>query len=110
MNIGVSMRKVFEERRKRKKLQEMCLLQWEDNIAEAARIGVNGEDELQWDAYAILKENMYQDWLQAVEMEKATGKQKRKDKRAPKSVEQKKKISEAVGAKWEDVVRASLNS
>ena len=55
MNIGVSMRKVFEERRKRKKLQEMCLLEWEDNIAEAARIGVNGEDELQWDAYAILK-------------------------------------------------------
>ena len=53
----------------------MCLLQWEDNIVEAARIGVNGEDELQWDAYEILKEKMYQDWLQAVEMEKATGKQ-----------------------------------
>ena len=103
------MRKVFEERRKRK-LQEMCLLQWEDNIAESARIGVNGEDELQWDAYAILKENMYQDWLQVVEMEKETGKQKRKDKRDPKSVEQKKKISEVVRAKWVDVVRASLNS
>ena len=43
-------------------------------------------------------------------MEKATGKQKRKDNRAPKSVEQKKKISEAIKAKWEDVVRASLNS
>ena len=87
----------------------MCFLQWEDNIAKAARIGVNGEDELQWDAYAILKEKMYQDQLQAVEMEKATGKQKRKDKRAPKLVEQKKKISEAVRSKWEYVVRASLN-
>ena len=87
MKIGVSMRKVFEERRKRKKLQEMCLLQWEDNIVQDARIGVNGEDELKWDAYAILKESMYQDWLQDVEMEKATGKNKQKDKRAPKSVE-----------------------
>ena len=54
----------------------MCLLQWEDNIAEAARIGVNGEDELQWDAYAILKEKIYQDWLQAIEMEKETRKKK----------------------------------
>ena len=110
MKIGVLMRKVFEERRKRKKLQEMCLLQWEDNIAEAARIGVNGEDELQWDAYAILKENMYQYWLQAVEMKKETGKQKRKDKRDPKSIEQKKKISEAARAKWKYAIRASLNS
>ena len=76
MNIGVSMRKVFEERRNRKKLQEMCLLQWEDNIEESARIGVNGEDELKWDAYAILKENMYQNQLQPVEMEKETRKQK----------------------------------
>ena len=76
MKIGVSMRKVFEERRKRKKLQEMCFLLWEDNIADVARIGDNSEDEIQWDAYAILKENMYQDQLQPVEMEKEMGKQK----------------------------------
>lgn len=38
--------------------------------------------------------------MQAVEMEKAMDEQKRKDNRAPKSVEQKKKISEAVRVKW----------
>nr|ABR17436.1 unknown [Picea sitchensis] len=71
MKIGIAMRKVFEERRKRKKLQEICLLEWEEIIAEAARIGASGEDELQWDAYGILKEKMHQDWLQVIEMEKA---------------------------------------
>jgi hypothetical protein len=88
-------RKAFEERRNRKKLQETCLLEWEEIIAESARVGADGEDELQWDSYAVLKEKMLQDWLQVV-------KHKCKDKRAPKSAEQKKKISEAIKAKWTD--------
>jgi len=108
MKIGIAVRKALEESRKKKKLQETCLLEWEDMIAEAARIGAYGEEELQWDAYAILKEKMHQEWLRALKMEKAMG--KHKDKRAPKSVEQKKKISEAVKAKWADSVRASMNS
>ena len=74
MKIGIAVSKACEERRKRKKLQEICLLEWEENIAEAARKGANGEDELQWDAYVILKEKMNQDWLQAVQMEKAMDK------------------------------------
>jgi len=100
MKIGIAVRKALEESRKKKKLQETCLLEWEDMIAEAARIGAYGEEELQWDAYAILKEKMHQEWLQALKMEKAMS--KHKDKRAPKSVEQKKKISEAIKAKWTD--------
>lgn len=103
MKIGIAVKKAIERRRKRKKLQETCLLQWEESIAESAKIGADGEDELQWDSYAILKEKMHEDWLQAVE-------RKRKDKRAPKSVEQKKNISKAIKAKWEDPVRALLNS
>lgn len=82
------MRKVFKERRKRKKLQETGLFEWEESIAEAARLGAHGEDELQWDAYGVLKEKVDRNWLQPVEMEKAMNEQKRKDKRAPKSVEQ----------------------
>lgn len=97
MKIGIAVKKAIERRRKRKKLQETCLLQWEESIAESAKIGADGEDELQWDSYAILKEKMHEDWLQAVE-------RKRKDKRAPKSVEQKKNISKAIKAKWEDPV------
>lgn len=101
MKIGIAVRKALEKWRKKKKLQETCLLEWEENIAEAARIGgAYGEEELQWDAYAILKEKMHQEWLQALKMGKAIG--KRKDKRAHKSVEQKRKISEAIKAKWED--------
>ena len=92
------MRKVLKNDVRGRNCKKCVFFQWEDNIAEAARIGVNGEDELQWDAYAILKETMYQDQLQAIEMEKETDKQKQKDKRAPKLVEQKKKISEAVRA------------
>lgn len=100
IKIGIAMRKVFKEQRQRKNLQEMCLLEWEESIAEAARLDAHGGDELLWDAYGILKEKMDRDLLQTVEMEKAMDKQKRKDKRAPKSVDQKKKISEAVRAKW----------
>lgn len=58
IKIGIAMRKVFKERRKRKKLQETCLFEWEESVAEAARLGAHGEDKLQWDAYGILKEKV----------------------------------------------------
>lgn len=100
MKIGMAVRKAREEWRKKMKLQETYLLEWQDNIAEAARIGSYGEEKLQWNTYVILKENMHQEWLQALQIQKAI--RKRKDSRAPKSVEQKKKISEAIRTKWED--------
>lgn len=100
MKIGMAVRKAHEERRKNMKFQKTCLLEWEDNIAEAARIGSYREEKLQWNTYVILKEKMRQEWLQALQMQKAM--RKCKDRRVPKSVEHKKKISEAIRTKWED--------
>lgn len=100
MKIGMAVRKAHEEWRKNMKFQKTCLLEWEDNIAEAARIGSYREEKLQWNTYVILKENMRQEWLQALQMQKAM--RKCKDRRVPKSVEHKKKISEAIRTKWED--------
>lgn len=100
MKIGMAVRKAHEERRKNMKFQKTCLLEWEDNIAEAARIGLYREEKLQWNTYMILKEKMRQEWLQALQMQKAM--RKCKDRRVPKSVEHKKKISEAIRTKWED--------
>lgn len=100
MKIGMAVRKVHEEWRKNMKFQKTCLLEWEDNIAEAARIGSYREEKLQWNTYVILKEKMRQEWLQALQMQKAM--RKCKDRRVPKSVEHKKKISEAIRTKWED--------
>lgn len=100
MKIGMAVSKAHEERRKNMKFQKTCLLEWEDNIAEAARIGSYREEKLQWNTYVILKEKMRQEWLQALQMQKAM--RKCKDRRVPKSVEHKKKISEAIRTKWED--------
>lgn len=100
MKIGMAVRKAHEEWRKNMKFQKTCLLEWEDNIAEAARIGSYREEKLQWNTYVILKEKMRQEWLQALQMQKAM--RKCKDRRVPKSVEHKKKISEAIRTKWED--------
>lgn len=100
MKIGMAVRKAHEEWRKNMKFQKTCLLEWEDNIAEAARIGSYREEKLQWNTNVILKEKMRQEWLQALQMQKAM--RKCKDRRVPKSVEHKKKISEAIRTKWED--------
>lgn len=100
MKIGMAVRKAHEEWRKNMKFQKTCLLEWEDNIAEAARIGSYREEKLQWNTYVILKEKTRQEWLQALQMQKAM--RKCKDRRVPKSVEHKKKISEAIRTKWED--------
>lgn len=53
-------------------------------IAEAARKGNAGEDELQWDSYRILDEQLKQDWLESVEKRKMMPRPKG-SKRAPKS-------------------------
>eukprot|EP01018_Ginkgo_biloba_P028014 Gb_24726 [translate_table: standard] len=100
--ISMSVSRVFKERRKKKMLQEMCFLDWQESIAEAARIGGDGETELQWGDYEILKDKLHQEWLQVVAMEKAMAKEKHGGKRVGKTAEQRKKISEAIRAKWAD--------
>ncbi|CAN4085098.1 unnamed protein product [Withania somnifera] len=90
LKIGVAVRMGWERRRGKLMLQETCHYEWQNLIAEASRRGLLGEEELQWDSYAILGKQLEQEWIQSG------------NKRAPKSAEQRRKISEAIAAKWAD--------
>lgn len=87
------------------KLQDSCYYEWQNLIAETAQKGLLGEEELQWDSYKILDKQLEQQWLQSVEKRKSMPRAKG-SKRAPKSADQKRKISEAIAAKWTDPVRS----
>ncbi|KAL3839162.1 hypothetical protein ACJIZ3_023753 [Penstemon smallii] len=101
IKIGVGVRLGWEKRRKKLKLQETCHYEWENLIAVAARKGLFGEEELQWGSYKILNKKLEKEWLESIEQRKNTPRPKG-SKRAPKSAEQKRKISAAIAAKWAD--------
>lgn len=107
MKIGMGVREGWCRRRKRLLVQEKCLLKWQNLIAEASRKGYAGEKELRWNSYEFLDKQLKQEWLENIEkrktMPRPTG-----SKRAPKSSEQRRKISEAISAKWADPVRNTL--
>ncbi|KAF5936580.1 hypothetical protein HYC85_024086 [Camellia sinensis] len=91
MKIGNGVQTGWERRSEKLKLQETCYFEWQNLIAEASRKGFVGEEEKQWDSYEILDEQLEQEWLESVEQS---------SKRAPNSLEQRRKISEAISAKW----------
>lgn len=101
LKIGVAVRMGWERRRGKLRLQETCHTEWQNLIAEASRRGLLGEEELQWDSYEILSKQLEQEWIQSVEERKNRPRLKG-NKRAPKSAEQRRKISEAIAAKWAD--------
>ncbi|KAL7203475.1 hypothetical protein ACSBR2_016707 [Camellia fascicularis] len=101
MKIGNGVRMGWERRREKLKLQETCYFEWQNLIAEASRKGFVGEEEKQWDSYKILDEQLKQEWLECVEQRRKMARPKG-SKRAPKSLEQRRKISEAISAKWAD--------
>lgn len=104
VKIGVGVRMGWQRRREKRMLQETCYFEWQNLIAEASRRGYAGEEELQWDSYKILDEQLEREWLESVEERKKMPRPKG-SKRAPKSPEQRRKISEAISAKWSDPVR-----
>ncbi|KAJ8535780.1 hypothetical protein K7X08_034181 [Anisodus acutangulus] len=113
LKIGVAVRMGWERRRGKLMLQETCHYEWQNLIAEASRCGLMGEEELQWDSYEILSKQLEQEWIKSVEERKNMPRLKG-NKRAPKSAEQRRKISEAIAAKWTDPdyrnrVRTALN-
>ncbi|CAL5382277.1 unnamed protein product [Camellia sinensis] len=105
MKIGNGVRMGWERRREKLKLQETCYFEWQNLIAEASRKGFVGEEEKQWDSYKILDEQLEQEWLESVEQSRKMARPKG-SKRAPNSLEQRRKISEAISAKWADLARA----
>lgn len=95
----------WERRREKLMVQENCHFEWMNLIAEASRKGYLGEEELQWDSYKILAAQLTKDWLESVE-ERKTMPRTKGSKRAPKSLEQRRKIAAAIAAKWADPVSA----
>ena len=69
--ISYSLRRVWQERLKLKRLGEKIFLSWEQSIANAARKGVSDQEELDWDSYSKIKQQLeLQQLLQAEEKEK----------------------------------------
>ncbi|GAB4849975.1 hypothetical protein Ancab_029274 [Ancistrocladus abbreviatus] len=99
--IGAGVRIGWQRRREKLMLQETCFLEWRNLVAEAARMGLVHEEELQWDSYEILSKQLQQEWSVNVEQRKRMPRPKG-GKRAPKSLEQRRKIAEAISAKWAD--------
>ncbi|XP_010542348.1 PREDICTED: uncharacterized protein LOC104815594 [Tarenaya hassleriana] len=101
LKIGEGVRQRWERRKEGIMVQEGCHYEWQNLIAEAARKGSTNEAELQWDSYKTLDEQLQQEWLESIEQRKVMrgGKGNR---RAPKSPEQRRKIAEAIAAKWAD--------
>lgn len=104
LKIGAGVRMGWQRRREKKVVQETCHYEWQNLIAEASRQGYKGEKELQWDSYQILNEELKKEWLESVEQRKKMPRTVG-SRRAPKSAEQRKKISESISAKWADPVR-----
>uniref|UniRef100_A0A7N0TYS4 Nuclease associated modular domain-containing protein n=1 Tax=Kalanchoe fedtschenkoi TaxID=63787 RepID=A0A7N0TYS4_KALFE len=101
IKIAVGVRMGWERRRQRMRVQEMCHFEWKNLIAEASRRGFSGEEELQWDSYYLLDEQLEHIWIESVEQRKKTPRAVG-GRRAPKSAEQRRKIAEAISAKWSD--------
>ncbi|XP_007024787.2 PREDICTED: uncharacterized protein LOC18596322 [Theobroma cacao] len=99
--IGIGVQMGWERRREKLMVQENCHFEWMNLIAEASRKGYLGEEELQWDSYKILAAQLTKDWLESVE-ERKTMPRTKGSKRAPKSLEQRRKIAAAIAAKWAD--------
>lgn len=90
-------------------VQESCCFEWQNLIAEASRQGYVGQEELQWNSYETLVEQLKQEWLVSVEQRKQMVRAPVSN-RAPKSPEQRRKIAEAIAAKWADPVSVHVNA
>uniref|UniRef100_A0A0D9XIE7 Nuclease associated modular domain-containing protein n=1 Tax=Leersia perrieri TaxID=77586 RepID=A0A0D9XIE7_9ORYZ len=101
IKISMGVRRGWNLRLQKLMIQDGCFVEWRDIIADAARKGFAGGISLQWNSYKILTEQMRQEWLEKIQkrrsMPRPTG-----NRRAPKSPEQRRKIAEAIAAKWLD--------
>ncbi|CAN6997552.1 unnamed protein product [Brassica rapa subsp. trilocularis] len=101
LKIGEGVRMRWARRKEMRKVQETCHFEWQNVLAEAARKGYTDEQEFLWDSYKIMDQQNQLEWLESVEQRKAVRGVK-SNRRAPKSPEQRRKIAEAIAAKWAD--------
>ncbi|KAK9048328.1 hypothetical protein SSX86_032709 [Deinandra increscens subsp. villosa] len=101
LKISAAVRLTWNRKQFNRRMIARCHREWLNLIAEASRKGFCGEEELQWDSYDVLSQQLSKEFKEGIESRK----QKRGSGpgvRAPKTLEQRKKISEAIAAKWAD--------
>ncbi|KAK1414204.1 hypothetical protein QVD17_29945 [Tagetes erecta] len=101
LKIAAAVKLTWDRKRFTRRMIARCHREWLDLIAEASRKGLCGEEELQWDSYEIINQQLGKEFREGIESRKkkrGTG----PGVRAPKTLEQRKKISEAIAAKWAD--------
>ncbi|GFZ05130.1 hypothetical protein Acr_17g0007020 [Actinidia rufa] len=92
-NIRTALRRMWGERLKLKKSREKFLSPWAERIAEAARKGASGQQELQWDSYDKIKES----WKWAAVHAKA--KEAAKAEKMARLAEKRKELEQKVKAR-----------
>uniref|UniRef100_A0ACD5TJX6 Uncharacterized protein n=2 Tax=Avena sativa TaxID=4498 RepID=A0ACD5TJX6_AVESA len=101
IKISLGVRRGWSLRLQKLMVQDGCFVEWRDIIADAARKGFAGGVPFQWNSHKILTEHLRQEWLEKLQkrrsMPRPTG-----NRRAPKTPEQRRKIAEAIAAKWLD--------
>ncbi|KAL8138573.1 hypothetical protein V2J09_004574 [Rumex salicifolius] len=99
--IGLGVQIGWRKRREKLLIQETCFFNWQNLVAEAARQGLLDEEELEWDSYDKLNKQLQEQWAESEEQRKSMSKPKG-NRRAPKSLEQRRKIAASIAAKWAD--------
>ncbi|KAI3775170.1 hypothetical protein L1987_49739 [Smallanthus sonchifolius] len=101
LKIAAAVRRTWDRKRFNRRMIARCHREWLNLIAEASRKGICGEEELQWDSYDLINQQLGKEFKESLESRKkkcGPG----PGSRAPKTLEQRKKISEAIAAKWAD--------
>eukprot|EP00250_Pteridium_aquilinum_P013271 c21243_g1_i1 orf=117-1613(+) len=88
--------RIFMKARMQFERRQLTIVQeWKDSIAGMARVGFLGDEELEWNSYIVLKQELRRQYYAST---------KKKKEKVPRSwtFEQRVKISESVRAKWAD--------
>ncbi|XP_062200345.1 uncharacterized protein LOC133903024 [Phragmites australis] len=101
IKISHGVRQGWRLRLQKLMVQDGCFVEWRDMIADAAREGFAGGVALQWNSHKILTKQMQQEWLENLQKRRSMPRP-RGNRRAPKTPEQRRKIAEAIAAKWLD--------
>ncbi|KAF3331015.1 Origin recognition complex subunit 2 [Carex littledalei] len=99
--IAQGVKEGWRRRSEKNMIQQRCHVEWCNMIAEMTRIGFYGETELQWDSYELLQEELKRECPQSLH-KRISMLRKQNSSRGPKSPEQRKRIAEAIRAKWAD--------
>ncbi|KAJ0515057.1 putative nuclease associated modular domain 3 [Helianthus annuus] len=101
LKIAAAVRLTWDRKRYNRRMIARCHSEWLNLLAEASRKGFCGEEELQWDSYDVINQQLGKEFKEGIESRKKT-RGSGPGVRAPKTLEQRKKISEAIAAKWAD--------